>query len=231
MLFFARQISGLTLLSIPADFYLFGVSFWLSSVCVIVASVFNYYAYFPVFHKLQVTSTYEYLKLRFDRRIQKLASFLFATSFIYYLPIVIYVPALAFSQATGVHIHYITPLVCAVCIFYTTIGGLKAVVWTDTIQFGAMILATIAVTYIGLDVMGGLENVWTLSKQGERLEFDYELSLTKRDTVWAVIVGLTFNWISFVAIHQGSVQKFISLGSFEQARKYVCTQDANTNFI
>lgn len=36
-----------------------------------------------------------------------------------YLPIVIYVPALAFQQVTGVAVHTITPIVCLICIFYT----------------------------------------------------------------------------------------------------------------
>lgn len=86
------------MLAIPADIYIYGVTFWLSSFSAIIAAILNCYLYFPVFHKIQVTSTYEYLKLRFDKRVQMLSSFIFATSFVYYLPIVVYIPALAFSQ-------------------------------------------------------------------------------------------------------------------------------------
>lgn len=39
----------------------------------------------------------------------------------FWLPIVIYVPALAFNQVTGVNVHLITPIVCIVCIFYTCV--------------------------------------------------------------------------------------------------------------
>ena len=38
-----------------------------------------------------------------------------------YIPLVIYVPALAFNQVTGLNLHAIALLVCAVCIFYTTL--------------------------------------------------------------------------------------------------------------
>lgn len=38
-----------------------------------------------------------------------------------YIPLVIYVPALAFNQVTGINLHAIAILVCAVCIFYTTL--------------------------------------------------------------------------------------------------------------
>lgn len=56
-----------------------------------------HFVYLPVFFKLQVTSTYEYLELRFDRRVRSFGSLIFALSLFFYLPIVIYIPALAFS--------------------------------------------------------------------------------------------------------------------------------------
>lgn len=60
---------------------------------------------------------------------------------------VIYVPALAFNQTTGVEIHTITPIVMTICIFYTCLGGIKAVVWTDVIQiilmYGTLLLIVI----------------------------------------------------------------------------------------
>lgn len=106
-----------------------------------------------------------------------------------YLPIVVYVPALAFNQVTGVNIHVITPIVCIVCVFYTCVvclkkinkenvaaylddqcfflvqGGLKAVVWTDVVQtfsmFGALVLVAIKGTKDlgGIDIV--LDNAWT----------------------------------------------------------------------
>lgn len=75
-------------------------------------------------------------------------------------------------SATGVHVHLVTPIVCSVCIFYTTIGGLKAVVWTDTIQFVAMIGGIVAVTYVGIHSAGGLVSIWETSKAGGRLDIE-----------------------------------------------------------
>lgn len=66
--------------------------------------------------------------------------------------------------------HYITPLVCMVCIFYTCVGGLKAVVWTDVVQlvmmFGAIFLVMIKGTY---DV-GGIGFVWEKATESGRIE-------------------------------------------------------------
>lgn len=55
------------------------------------------FVYLPVFMNLDIKSAYEYLEMRFDRSIRMLASSLFAISLFFYLPIVIYIPALALS--------------------------------------------------------------------------------------------------------------------------------------
>lgn len=56
--------------------------------------------YLPVFYKLQLQSGYEYLKLRFDDRIRNIASTIFVLKTFLYVPIVVYIPALAFNQGT-----------------------------------------------------------------------------------------------------------------------------------
>lgn len=87
-----------------------------------------------------------------------------------WLPIVIYVPALAFNQVTGINVHLITPIVCVVCIFYTCVGGLKAVVWTDVVQLMMMFGAICLVMFKGTMDVGGLSVVWERANSGERLE-------------------------------------------------------------
>lgn len=72
--------------------------------------------------------------------------------------------------ATGINLHLITPIICAVCIFYTTIGGLKAVVWTDTLQFSVTLGAVATVLFLGVKATGGFENVWKKAIEGGRLD-------------------------------------------------------------
>ena len=128
------------------------------------------FIYLPVFYKLQITSTYEYLERRFDSTNRLFASILFTLGLFLYLPIVIYIPALAFSAATGISVYYITPLVCGVCIFYTTLGGLKAVVWTDTLQFTITTGAIITVAVIGIKSGGGFAEILATASKGHRLD-------------------------------------------------------------
>ena len=51
-----------------------------------------------------------------------------------YLAIVVYAPSLALSQVTGLNVDLAILITFAVCIFYTSLGGIKAVIWTNVFQ-------------------------------------------------------------------------------------------------
>lgn len=65
----------------------------------------------------------------------------------------------------------VTPLISAVCIFYTTIGGLKAVVWTDTLQFLVTLGTLLSVLIMGTYSVGGIGVILEKARAGDRLEF------------------------------------------------------------
>ena len=66
----------------------------------IVAAV-SILIYLPVLFNAEVTSVYEYLEKRFDQKTRVSSSFLFAVAQVLFLPIVVYIPALAFSAGEG----------------------------------------------------------------------------------------------------------------------------------
>lgn len=74
-------------------------------------------------------------------------------------------------SVTGVNVHMITPIVCIVCIFYTCVGGMKAVVWTDVIQLTMMLGAIILVMVKGSIDIGGFGYVWSKAVESGRIEF------------------------------------------------------------
>jgi solute carrier family 5 (sodium-coupled monocarboxylate transporter), member 8/12 len=82
----------------------------------------------------------------------------------------LYVPALAFNQMTGISIHKMTPLVVAICIFYTCLGGLKAVVWTDVVQITIMYGMLILIAVKGTIKAGGLSEVFRKNIESGRFE-------------------------------------------------------------
>ncbi|KAL7297899.1 hypothetical protein TKK_0008920 [Trichogramma kaykai] len=208
----ASLLSGITFLGIPTEVYFHGAEFVNTAIPAILNSLISAYIFMPTFYHLQLASSYEYLELRFSRLIRLLASGLYVVSLLLYIPLVVYVPALAFSQVTGYSIHTITPVFSIVCITYTTMGGVKAVVWTDTIQFVFTIGGLITVLTIGVNAVGGFSEVWRINKEGKRLDiFDLNPNPFERNTFWGMTVGSLFLYLSRIAVGQKFIQRFLSI--------------------
>ncbi|KAI4470154.1 sodium-coupled monocarboxylate transporter [Holotrichia oblita] len=148
-----------------------------------------------------------------------------------FLPVVIYIPALALGQVTNLNIHLITPIVCGICIFYTTLGGLRAVVLTDVIQFGVMLGSLLVVVTVGIWSGGGLSTILKNSYDNGQLDLSFDLDFLKRDTFWAVLIGQTAQLMSYFSVGQGSVQKFLSLPSFPMIKKALIWSTTGIAFI
>ncbi|XP_038216722.1 sodium-coupled monocarboxylate transporter 2-like isoform X2 [Zerene cesonia] len=215
----ASYVSGISLLGLPSEMYTYGTQLWAIVLSEWIVSVTIAIVYLPVFYNLQITSTYEYLRLRFNQNVRLLGSIIFIIKMMLYIPIVIYVPALAFSQVTGINLHLITPIVCIVCIFYTTLGGIKAVVWTDTLQTILMYFGVIFVLVYGTCRLGGINEVFRINQEGDRLDFfNMDPDPTIRHTFWTTVVGNYFSWLASCSVNQAMVQRCLALSSLKRAR-------------
>lgn len=87
------------------------------------------------------------------------------------MPIIIYVPALAMNQVSGIDLHLIGGIVCVICVFYTLVGGIKAVVHTDAWQIIIMFISVVVVVLIGTIHLGGPVNVFEKATEGGRISF------------------------------------------------------------
>ncbi|EDX14493.1 GD21248 [Drosophila simulans] len=184
----ASFVSGISLLGTSTEIYVYGTQYAFILVTLAISGAISWYIFLPVFCNLQLTSTYEYFEMRFNKSVRLLGSAFFTGANLIWLPIVIYVPALAFNQVTGINIHVITPIVCLVCIFYTTAGGLKAVVWTDVIQTVIMIGAVIFVIIKGTLDVGGLGVVIQRNLDSGRFEWPEWLAMAKDQLVPLLVV-------------------------------------------
>ena len=65
--------------------------------------------------------------------------------------------------------HLISSTTCAICVFYTAIGELQTVVWTDLFQYAVIIVALLTVSIVGTISSGGFVSVWEEALKGDRL--------------------------------------------------------------
>lgn len=216
----ASFISGITLLGLPTEVYSYGIQYLYVVTGVFLMGLVMSYFFLPVFHDLNITSTYEYLERRFDRRLRMFGSVMFTIMNIGYLPIVIYVPALAFNQVTGFSVHTITPIVCIICVFYTSLGGIKAVVWTDVVQIISMIGALLLVAVKGSMDIGGASEVFQQAWDSNRIEApDFNPDPTVRHTIWSQLIGGVFYWTQTNAVSQNMIQRYLALPTLKAGRR------------
>ncbi|KAF5303907.1 hypothetical protein FQA39_LY01692 [Lamprigera yunnana] len=223
------SISGLTLLALPTDVYLYGSQYVFVPLVIGIVSIVNCYLFLPVILKLNVPNGFEYLNMRFNRKIRLLASLIFVVQVTVYNPLIAYIPAIAFSQVAGINVHLITPVVCGICVFYTTIGGFKAVVWTDVFQFAGMVGSVSAIMWLGIKSVGGLQHMWQDALKGGRLEFDFDP--TVREGFWSIMLGGGIVWLNIVCFHPSTVQKYLSVANPWDVKKLTLLTSFGIGFI
>merc|ERR1719499_2064020 len=98
---FASFISAVALLGIPSEIYTAGGQYAMVAFCFPAVMYVAIKFFLPVFDELKVTTSYDYLELRFNKTVKLLATFLFSIQMLLYMAIVVYAPALALVQVTG----------------------------------------------------------------------------------------------------------------------------------
>ncbi|KAH8311680.1 hypothetical protein KR044_007468 [Drosophila immigrans] len=215
----SSQLSGVAIMSVPAENYTFGFTFIFAVLAMIPTIPIVIYIIVPTFYDNNIVNCYEYLEMRFNKRTRQLVTMTFILNQFLMLPVYMFIPSLAFSQVTGVNIHLINVVVSSICVFYTMLGGIKAVVWTDVVQAGVMLISVVMVGVLGTMRTGGLSTVLEYAKEGGRMNFDLGLDPRLRSTVWSSLASGMLLWTGKIALDQSCVQRIVSLPSYAHAKK------------
>uniref|UniRef100_T1GTZ6 Uncharacterized protein n=1 Tax=Megaselia scalaris TaxID=36166 RepID=T1GTZ6_MEGSC len=164
-----QKTTTITLLGVSTESYQFGILFVVINISYILTTPLAAYLYLPVFYKLQTTSVYEYLELRFGAPTRLITSIAYSTQMILYMGIVLYAPALALEAVTGMDKTIAILAIGLVCTFYSTIGGMKAVIVTDVFQSFLMFGAVLSICITAIVMAGGVSEVWRTADAGGRI--------------------------------------------------------------
>jgi len=216
-------VSGILVLGTPAEMYTHGTQLFMRTIGYCVACLISGILFVPLFFYLKVTSSFEYLEQRYNSKLLKLigsTSMLIGNMF--YMGLVIYAPATALEAVTGFNIWASVVASGIIATIYTTMGGIKAVIWTDVFQAGVIITGMLIIVIKGVLEIGGLERVWNINKEGGRLIFfNIDPDPTQRLSFWSAVIGGTFSTLAIFGIGQTSVQRFCTLPTVTHAKKAV----------
>ncbi|CAF4811701.1 unnamed protein product [Pieris macdunnoughi] len=216
----ASFMSAITLMGVSAENYYYGMIFFIVNIAYGIATPIAAYLYLPVFFGLQKTSTYEYLELRFGPNIRMLTSLTYTLQMILYNGIVLYAPAIALEAVTGLDRLISILVVGLVCTFYSSLGGMKAVLFTDLLQMFLMFAAVTTIPIFAAIQMGGISKIFSIAKEGGRLDFsNISPDPTERHTIWSLGIGGFFTYLSLYAVNHTQVQRLMTVNSVEKSQK------------
>ena len=208
---YATMLSAITYMAIPAKAYATDWTYYPMLITILIVSFPVVKYYLPYFRKLNLTSAYEYLEVRFNATTRLTASALFITFMIARTALVLYLPSLALTAVTGIDIYLCIILMGVITIIYCTMGGVEAVVWGDVVQ-GIILVggAILAAVYLMLNTEGGFTGFIDLAIDNDKFRlFDYTFDFTSA-TIWVIILGgLANNLISYTS-DQTVIQRYMT---------------------
>lgn len=234
---FATSISSITFVAYPADAYKTAYLRLLPCFMLPVGVLIASYIFLPFFRRGKITSAFEYLESRFGPKTRFYAACMFLIGQVIRLSMILYLVSLLMETLTGWDRTTCILIGGVVTAFYTVLGGIEAVIWTDFIQ--SIVLAAgglLCLALILVKLPGGLGQVFSVAMADGKFAFadlnkatghletaPWHLSLIQKTVPMMLLIGLT-NWMSEYSSNQNVIQKYCVSKSAKEARKamWIC---------
>jgi len=235
---FASLLSTITYLGMPGEMFRTGVAFLTRQLPIPLVLIVVWALWIPFFMRLNLTSGYEYLSRRFNYTVRALSAVFCLLLLFGWISVVVLTAAGALvdiahldigwflgtnDPATGYRdadMHLVIIAVGMFSILYTTLGGIRAVIWTDVIQFLVLMVgALFTMGYVAYDTGSGLGD-WvshSLANKHEQVEW-FSLDVGNRSTVFTISVGMFFWFICTHGANQVALQRYFTVKSVREAR-------------
>ncbi len=218
----ATQASAITFLSTPGQAYADGMRFAQFYFGLPIAMVILCVFVLPIYYRLKVYTAYEYLETRFDLRTRTLTAILFLIQRGMAAGITIFAPSIILSHILGWNLAFTSIGIGAIVIFYTVIGGSKAVSQTQKQQMiiilAGMFTAFLVCVYKLPQGVGFSEALGVAGKMGKLNVVDFTFDLENRYTFWSGMLGGVFLFLSYFGTDQSQVQRYLSGKTLTQSR-------------
>lgn len=209
--------SSLLIIGVPAEAYAYGMKSGYYVVGILVAYLFAGFFVVPVFHPLRLTSVYEYFNLRYGNNVLRYLTL--ATGILYsvfYMGTVTYATCVALDVVMGIPFWGTIIIYTSVTAVYTSIGGIKAVIWTDVFQLCIMVTGILAVLIKTTIYVGGADKVYEYATERFQID-DFRFDPTIRYQFWNTSFG-SFSIMLICTYMQPAMQRIYSTPSVKSAR-------------
>ncbi len=219
------SLSGVTFVSVPGTVEVQGFSYLMVVLGYFIGYMAVAYILLPVYYKLSLTSIYDYLQQRFGRISYKTGAMFFivsrtvgATARLY---LVIRVLQFFILDDAGIPFWITAIAILILIVAYTFKGGVKTIVWTDTLQTTFMLGGLIiCVLYILKNLNISFGDAWQMMqvKQYSKLIVSDPLSAA---FFMKQLLGGAFIAITMTGLDQEMMQKNISVKTLKDSQKNI----------
>ena len=183
------------------------------------------YLFVRFFHRLELISAYEYLEKRFNLALRTGCSLLFICLRVSWMATALYATSLALTQATPLPFWLCAVLIGGLTTFYSSLGGMKAVIWTDVSQFFIFVtaIALVLVRAVG-SLPGGVVMAWdTANRAGHTRLLNFEGGW-EAITTPAVLIGGSFLVLISYGVDQVVIQRYLTARSVDEIKRSMVFQ-------
>ncbi|MGB5418718.1 sodium:solute symporter [Algibacter sp.] len=230
------SLSGVTFISVPGMIGGQQFAYMQGVFGFFVGYLFILFVLLPIYYKLNVTSIYQYLEQRFGVVSYKTGAFFFLLSRVTGASFRLFLVALAMQyivfESIGVPFWATVVISILLIWIYTNRGGIKTIVWTDTLQTLAML------TSVGVAIFLINEKLdWSyieflksdeFSLRGQIFFFDDPNSTTY---FWKYFIGGIFIAIAMTGLDQDMMQKNLTCKTPEESKKNMFTMATLLVFV
>lgn len=222
---YATMLSSLTYVALPALVFATDWLLYIGILMILVVAPIAIYIAMPFFRQIDATSAYEYLEKRFNRFVRLFGSGLFTLFHISRMGIVMALTALALAAVTPLEAWHCVLIMGVLCLIYCTLGGIEAVIWTDTIQtFVLLGGAAVCLVYILSGVDGGFGGFIDSGMANDKFTMmDLDFGSTSYTTLalWVIILGGLGQNLSSYTADQAVVQRYMTTKDVKSAGRSI----------
>ena len=209
---YATNTSSISFIAIPAKAFDTNWQYMTNNLMAVVGLTFVAVWIVPLLRRLDLMSVFSYLETRFHPAIRMLSSALCIIMQVgARMSVILFLPALAISTITGLDVVWSILTMGVFTIIYSTVGGSKAVIWTDVVQVVVMFGgALFAIGFIFWQSGADLPQLMDAAAAQDKTKLlDFSFDLTKA-TVWGFIFLVLFDVVLTFPKDQVLMQRTLS---------------------
>ena len=220
------SLSGVTFISVPG--WVRDTQF--SYMQIVVGYLFGYlviaWVLIPLYYKMQITSIYEYLRLRFGAISHRTGAFFFLLSRVLIASFRLFLVAsvLQYFILDQWQVPFELTVILSVAFIwlYTFRGGIKTIVWTDTLQTLFMLGALGFSVHLMLDHLDmSLAQFWYSEDFGQYNKMVFTGDITASRHWLKSLLGGMFIALAMTGLDQDNMQKNLTCRSIRESKKNV----------